>query len=177
MLKDYKEALAFVAKYVLVYLILNTLYAFYIDGHRPDADPLTTVVAKQVASLLAVYDGTVHAQVVRGSMNVPVAKGQQVIIEVFEGCNGVNVMVVFISFLIAFRGPGKATIIYLLLGLGVIYLLNLLRVMGLYWVALYYPMSLYYFHKFFFTGALYAVVFLIWYFWVKRVSRWKTAIN
>ena len=174
MLKQYKEALIFLVKYILVYFGLNTLYAFYINYHLPGADPVTIMVSGHVSSVLSFFDPAVHRTVIAQSVNVPVFKNDKVIIEIFEGCNSVNVMVVFISFLVAFKGPLKRSVQFAAAGLMIIYGFNLLRVMGLYGVAQSFPDSLYFFHKFFFTGIIYGLVFVMWFYWVKRVKAWRT---
>lgn len=174
MLKQYKETLIFLLKYVLVYFGLNTLYGFYINYYVPEPDPVTITVSRHVSSFLSFFDPAVYSTVVPESVNVPVFRDNEVIVEIFEGCNSVNVMVVFISFLIAFKGPLKYSLQYALAGLVIIYAFNLVRVMGLYGVARSFPDSLYFFHKFFFTGIIYGVVFLLWFFWVKKVKEWRT---
>jgi exosortase family protein XrtF len=175
MLKEYKDALIFLLKYLLVYVSLNSLYALYIDHYKPDADPITLGVTRQVTFLLSLTDSEITHEVVDTSVNVPILKGKRTVIEVYEGCNSINVIIVFVAFLIAFKGPLKATLKYLVIGVALIYVVNLLRVIALYWVALYIPDTLYFFHKFFFTGIIYLVVFAFWYFWINRVKEWKTA--
>jgi exosortase family protein XrtF len=174
MIKEYKVAVAFLLKYLLVYVLLNTAYAFFVNSYAPGADPATMLVTSNVTSLLKIADPGVHFEQVSRSSSVPVKKGSEIIIEVYEGCNSINVMIVFTAFLIAFKGPLKETVMFLLTGLLIIYGANLLRVGGLFGIAVFIPDALYFFHKFFFTGILYAIVFLMWFFWVKTVNRWST---
>jgi exosortase family protein XrtF len=173
MLKEYREAIIFLSKYVILYLVLNTLYAYYISYYTPEADPLTVLVTRHTEGLLSVFDGEVDSYVISGSANVPLIKNGDTVMTVYEGCNSLNVMIVFVAFIIAFRGPFKLFVRYLLLGLLAVYLINLVRLVGLYGVALYFPRSFYFFHKFFFTGIIYLVVFMIWFFWVKDIKKWR----
>ena len=80
-------------------------------------------------------------------------------------------MIVFLSFLSAYRGKLKATFLFGMGGLVVIHIMNLFRVGMLYGIELYFPRYLYLFHKYLFTGMIYAVVFLMWYLWAKQVKR------
>jgi exosortase/archaeosortase family protein len=80
-------------------------------------------------------------------------------------------MIVFVSFMAAFRGKLKSTLIFSLGGLIVIYLMNLVRVALLYGIEIYWPRYLYFFHKYLFTGGIYAVVFWLWFLWAKKVKR------
>jgi exosortase family protein XrtF len=173
MLKEYREAIIFLVKYVVIYVALNTVYAWYVAGYLPDADPLTVVVTRHTEGLLCVFDASVASHVVAGSQNVPITKDGTTVMSVYEGCNSINVMIVFVAFIIAFKGPFKLFLRYLMLGLLGVYLINLLRLVGLYGVSLHFPANFYFFHKFFFTGVIYLFVFLIWYFWISAVKRWR----
>ncbi|HEY0656732.1 MAG TPA: exosortase family protein XrtF [Chryseosolibacter sp.] len=173
MLRQYKHALTFLAKYVVLYLALNSLYAWYVESYKPDADPITVAVTKHSAFVLSIFDPAVGYHVVPGTANVPITRNAVTIIEVFEGCNSINVVIVFVSFIIAFRGPGKLLLQFFLIGVSLIYMMNLMRIIALYVVALKFPEALYFFHKFLFTGLLYAVVFALWYWWTIKVKKWK----
>ena len=172
-LEEYREAIIFLVKYVVLYVLLNTAYAYYVEYYSPNADPLTVVVTRHTEGLLSFFDPSVSSHVVSGSQNVPVTKDGRTVMSVYEGCNSVNVTIVFVAFIISFKGPGKLFIRYLLLGLLAVYGINLLRLMGLFGVSLYFPGGFYFFHKFFFTGVIYAMVFAIWYLWVRDVKQWR----
>ena len=95
---------------------------------------------------------------------------QRTMLRVFEGCNGLNVMIVFISFIIAFGGRAKQVIVFLVAGCVLLHIFNLLRIILLYFTASYRPSFFYYFHKYFFTAILYLVVFGLWFVWVEWVQ-------
>jgi exosortase family protein XrtF len=173
-MKAYRPAIFFILRYLGLYLVLNTLYAFYVDRYRPEADPFTIMVSAHTATLLRILKEPASIQA-NANINVPLLRDGQTVVEVYEGCNGINVMIVYFCFLIAFRGPWRSLLLFFLLGIAILYVANLLRVAGLYGVALHYPDQLYFFHKFFFTGSLYGLVFLMWFFWVKTVKSWSLA--
>lgn len=169
---NYKPAIYFLLRYLALYLVLNTLYALYID-HYEEEDPLTLAITQQTAAFLRMLGEPVSAVPVAKSINVPLVCRGVTVIEVYEGCNSVNVIIVYLCFLIAFRGAWKALLKFAVAGIVIIYIMNVLRLAALYWIALYHPQQLYFFHKFFFTGILYAVVFVLWYCWIKTFSRWQ----
>lgn len=177
MISEYKDAILFLVKYVVVYVLLNTAYAYYVQHYAPEADPLTKVVTKHTAGLLSFFDPSVESHVISGSRNVPITKDGDTVILVFEGCNSVNVMIVFVAFIVAFKGSPRLFARYFVLGLLGVYSINLMRLMGLYGVSLHFPDAFYFFHKFLFTGVIYLVVFIIWYFWVTDVNRWRLQEN
>lgn len=177
MLREYRESIVFLVKYVVLYVLLNTLYGLYIQHYRPEPDPVTILVTRHTASFLSLFDDDISSAVVDKSANVPILKAARVVVEVYEGCNSINVMIVYVAFLVAFRGPLNAFLVYLGGGLFLVYVINILRVSALYSVALHFPDQLYFFHKFFFTGMIYAVVFLLWFLWVRQVKAWKAEAN
>jgi exosortase family protein XrtF len=173
MIKEYREAIIFLVKYIMIYVVLNTAYSYYVDHYSPDADPLTVLVTHHTKILLSFFDPIVDYHVLKGNMNVPVTRSGDTVMMVYEGCNSINVMIVFLAFIISFKGPLRLFIRYFLLGVLAVYLINLFRLMGLYAISLHSPDNFYFFHKFFFTGVIYTVVFVIWYFWMTDVKRWR----
>lgn len=172
-MKDQKAIIFFLLKFVGLYIVLNTVYALWTSSYEPLPDPMTKLVTDNSVSLISLKEKnvTVGEPV---NPNVPVINNGTTVIEVFEGCNGINVMIVFLSFVIAFTGSLKKTFWFIVVGLALIYIANLFRVSLLYFVSKYYHDSLYFFHKYLFTGLLYILVFVLWYFWVTKIWPKKT---
>lgn len=169
-IKANKGAIRFLLIFIGLYLVLNVSYGAFIQSYYPTSDPFTRWVTSQVAWLISRLDPSVACSVSAYSNKIAVTKGDNIVINVFEGCNGLNVMIVFTVFLLAFQGPLKATIKFAAMGILLIHLFNLSRIILLYLVALYFKPQLYFFHKYFFTGIIYAVVFVLWYLWTKQVK-------
>jgi exosortase family protein XrtF len=170
-MQSQKAILFFLLKFIGLYLVLNTAYALWISRYEPMPDPLTIIVTQQTAALISISEDDISIGEAVNSSNVPVKQNGKTVISVFEGCNSLNVMIVFVSFIVAFTGTAKRTAFFALAGIVMIYLFNLLRVGLLFFIAKYYPGNLYFFHKYLFTGLLYMLVFVLWYFWVTRL--WK----
>jgi exosortase family protein XrtF len=168
-MKDQKTIILFLLKFVGLYLVLNTIYGLWISHYAPLADPLTTFVAHQTAALVSLTEDNLTVGVGVNSSNVPIQQNGKTVVSVFEGCNSLNVMIVFVSFIAAFTGTLKKTILFGLAGIVLIYIGNSFRVSLLFYISRYYPDNLYFFHKYLFTGLLYVLVFFLWYFWVKKV--------
>ncbi|MCB0401989.1 MAG: hypothetical protein KDD41_07885 [Flavobacteriales bacterium] len=86
-------------------------------------------------------------------------------------CNGLELFALFTGFIIIFPGKVLNKLIYIPVGVLMIHLLNISRLVGLAVVVLYYPNSLEFNHKYTFTIAIYAVIFLLWILWVKKFSK------
>ena len=171
LIKEYKTALLFLLKFLGIYLVFNLIYGVWVEGFAPVSDPFTYFVSGQTITLLEFfYDGLDYEYYPHEPL-VWLALDKVVIINAFEGCNGINVMILFFAFIIAYKGPLKQTIIYTLGGILVIHLANIIRIALLFVVAERFE-SLYYFtHKYLFTATIYGVVFLIWFFWVKGINQ------
>jgi exosortase family protein XrtF len=168
-MKDQKAILLFLLKFIGLYIVLNTAYGLWIEHYDPLPDPLTKIVSHQTAKLVSLTEENVSIGEVANSRNVPIRQNETTIVSVFEGCNGLNVMIVFVAFIVAFTGTIKKSVIFGIAGIALIYMANLVRVGLLFFVAKYYPDNLYFFHKYLFTGLLYALVFFLWYVWVSKV--------
>ena len=169
-IKENKKAIFFLLTFIGVYLVLNTLYGFYVRYYMPASDLLTRAVTGQVVWLLGFFDPSVTYYPSSMTEYIPVGNDRQNMIYVFEGCNGVNVIIVYFSFLVAFTGPWRALAKFTGIGIVAIHFINLLRIGLLYGVASHFPEQLYFFHKYFFTGIIYIMVFILWYLWVRHIN-------
>jgi exosortase family protein XrtF len=166
-MKDFKPALRFLLVFVGVYLVGNVVYGIYVESYKPGPDPATRWVTAQTAAILIWTSEDVTYAANESSPYVLLQKENVTVLQVFEGCNGINVFIVFISFVLAFGGSWRQSAMFLILGIVVIHAANLLRILLLYYTAIYRPLLFYYFHKYFFTAALYGVVFVLWIFWTR----------
>jgi exosortase family protein XrtF len=168
-MQSQKAILLFLIKFIGLYIVLNTVYGFWIAHYEPLADPLTRIVTDHTASLISITEDNITVGEVINSPNVPIRQEGRTIVSVFEGCNSINVMIVFLAFVVAFTGTARKTVAFTAIGLTLIYVFNLFRVGLLFYIAKYYPHNLYFFHKYLFTGLLYGLVFLLWFYWVRKL--------
>ena len=149
----------------------NIVYGLWVVSFGTIADPITNLVAYHSAKLLHLLGLNVGVLPSTLLPNVSLMLENTIIVNVYEGCNAINVSILFIAFLFAYKRTLKQTLIFSVLGLISIYLFNLIRVGGLFLVALYFPNHLYLMHKFIFTGVIYAFVFGLWFIWVAKFNR------
>lgn len=160
-------AIRFLIWFVALYLILNMIYGLWVEAWNPQADPATGWVGRQTAWCLNQIGYEVSLQPLADRPLIAFMSAGAVVINLFEGCNGINVMIVFVSFLLAYGGRPQRLIPFTLVGLLLIHILNLARVGLLFWLAETESTWFYYFHKYLFTGFLFAFVFLGWWIWIK----------
>ncbi|MDL5051583.1 exosortase family protein XrtF [Oscillatoria amoena NRMC-F 0135] len=170
-IKEFKPTILFLVKFLAMYFIGNLLYGWYVTSWYPFPDPMTQWVTGQSAWTLNQFgwETTAHNHVVKPTTYI--AQAGKAIIAVYEGCNGLNVAIVFLAFLFAFGPVSRSMLWFVPLGLAVIHLTNLLRIILLFMVSIRLPDFLYFTHKYLFTAFIYLFVFLLWLWWVLKLSK------
>lgn len=171
--RQYRGALFFILVFVILYLGLNSIYGIFIESNYPKADPFTFLVSKHTIAVLGLFYDNIAIALPEQSKMIPIFINDQSVVNIFEGCNSLNVMIVYISFIVAFKGPLKQTFFFIVAGILLIYAMNIFRLALLIESAKSYPVFFYYFHKYIFTASIYLVVFIVWYFWTRQVSAAK----
>lgn len=87
-------------------------------------------------------------------------------IEVVDGCNGIAAMGLFFGFIVAYPGDIKKKISFLLFGIGLIYLSNVIRITVLVLIQESYPEIFDFFHDYTTTAIFYFIIFGLWLIWV-----------
>lgn len=170
----YKSVIKFILTFLLVYVTLSfgyKLYLQYSTGSVYYPDFLTHFVARQCEFLLNVfgYNAEVIPHPDEPSMKL-VVNGTY-LARIIEGCNAISVIILFASFVIAFSGKLKTTIIYIILGSLLIYVVNLFRITLLAIGLFEYPEYADVLHTVIFPAIIYGLVFLLWIVWVNTFSK------
>ncbi len=90
-----------------------------------------------------------------------------------EPCNGLKVMGLFALFIIAYPGKHKHKWWFILSGIIVIHFFNALRVSGLTIIEANWPQYLDFNHNVTFQVLIYSIIFLMWYLWVQKFSKFS----
>ena len=176
LLIKYKSVVKFILTFLTVYFVLTMAYKLYLDfsdGSKYYPDYVTNLVANQSELLIEAlgYEASIEPHPNEPSMKLIV--NSKFVARVVEGCNSISVIILFISFIIAFAGKFKASFIYILSGSVLIYSVNLIRIAVLS-IGLYnYPWRKETLHTVIFPLIIYGMVFLLWMFWVNRFSKMK----
>tara|TARA_R110002049_G_scaffold309051_3_gene516229 strand:+ start:14372 stop:14854 length:483 start_codon:yes stop_codon:yes gene_type:complete len=157
-------------------MTLSVAYKFYLDfsdGSKFYPDYFTNLVANQSKNLLNDIGYSVQVLPHPDEPSMKLIVNNKYLARVIEGCNGISVIILFISFVIAFSGKLKTTILYILAGSVLIYVVNLSRIVILSVGLYHYPWRENILHTVVFPGIIYGMVFLLWMFWVNRFSNLK----
>lgn len=170
---QYKPFLIFLLKFFLSYLILTFLYQIYLnsfDSSSFEVDSITDIVSVQTQQTIELFNYNSHLEPHPKQNSNMLFVEEKNVARVVEGCNAISVIILFIAFVIAFKGTWKRTIVFVLAGSFLIYLLNVIRI-ALIAIALYhYPQHEHLLHGVVFPLFIYGVVFLLWVIWVSKFS-------
>lgn len=167
----------FLGKFLLTYLLLTFIYESYLgqfDVKKFEVDGFTQLVAKQTKDVLIFFNYDAKIIQNTGQPAINLFYNQRFMARIIEGCNGLSVIILFISFVIAFSGKIKATILYIIGGGLLIYILNVVRIALLCVLMYYFPKQEHVLHGVFFPLFIYGVVFMLWIIWVNKFSKYAT---
>ena len=176
LLKKYKSVVKFILTFLLVYLVLSLSYKVYLDasvGSKYYPDYVTNLVARQTDELLNTLG--YQAEIINhpDEPSIKFIVNGKYVARAVEGCNSLSVIILFISFMIAFAGRLKPTVLYILSGSVLIYAVNLIRIVILTIGLYHYPWRREILHTVIFPLIIYGLVFLLWMFWVNSFSKFK----
>ena len=174
LLIKYKSVIRFIVTFLAVYGVLTIGYNVYLnasDGSKFYPDYLTHLVAEHTNALLnsVGYQTDIVAHPSEPSIKI-IINGKYVA-RVIEGCNGISIIIMFLSFIVAFAGKFKTTFFYGLAGSIIIYAFNLIRIVILSIGLYHYPWRREILHTVIFPMLIYGTVFLLWMVWVNRFSK------
>ena len=163
----------FLAKFGLSYLVLSCLYWLYLnqyDAAKFEPDGMTHTVAAQARAFVQLLgkDAAIEPRATEASYLFRI--NGRAVARVVEGCNAVSVMILFAAFIVAFSTTFKRTSLYILAGIIILHILNVLRVgllcIGIYYYKEYTALM----HDIIFPLFIYGVVFALWVVWVIKFS-------
>lgn len=163
----YKAVWLFLIKFFGAYIIGVLVYNNYLGNFSLHVDEITQIVTEQVAQLFSL---TLPEITTAYSCESPVSEIQYfgvTLVILMEGCNAVSVMILFVAFLVAFKGPLKNYLWFVPSGILLLYLANIVRIYLIGMIVLYYPNYVDMAHDYVFPGVIYGTTFLLWVVWVK----------
>lgn len=169
----YKPFLTFVAKFFLIYLVLSLSYGFYLDQFDQstfEPDGITTLVSDQTRDLLKLFGVDAGTAPHEAEASHKFSVNGKFVARIVEGCNAVSVMILFVAFVVAFKGKLKHTLLFILAGIFIIHILNIIRIALLALALYYYPQYQEFLHGTIFPLVIYGVVFILWVIWVNKFS-------
>lgn len=167
----YRPFLQFLGVFLISYLVLIVIYQLYLgqfDLNKYEVDGFTDLVARQTKTILTLFGYTVELYPSANDPSVIVEVDGTRIVRVIEGCNAISVMILFVAFILAFSKEFVKTFSYIVVGLLIIHVLNVLRIALLTIGIIKIPEYKHIMHAVIFPLVIYGIVFLLWIFWVTK---------
>lgn len=171
--KQYKPFFLFLAKFFAVYVLLTLVYQIYLNQFNEAAfeiDGFTQLVAAQTKWFTDLLGFHTQIKPHASQPSVMFLLDQHYVARVVEGCNAMSVIILFVAFVVAFKGRFKPMLGFILCGSVIIYGLNIVRIGLLSIALLYYPAYEHILHGVLFPAVIYGIVFLLWVIWVNKFS-------
>ena len=171
--QKYRPFLLFLGKFFFTYLLLTLIYQYYLsqfDESNFETDGFTEFVANQVVDVLSFVNVSSSAIPHELQSSFKLIYQDKFVARIIEGCNALSVMILFTAFIIAFTGKWKHTILFILSGIVLIHILNVIRIALLSAALFHFPEYEHILHGVIFPLFIYGVVFILWVIWVNKFS-------
>jgi len=172
----------FFIKAIGLFIAWKVAYLAYLRPKRILDEPLTHAVGVSTTKVLNGLAHTGRYTVVRAfdstEMDGGTVSGYVMDIyrngvntlRVTDACNGLELMVLYLGFLICFPAPLARKLWFAGIGVLSIFVLNVIRCTALMWISLHYPTYLDFSHHFVFTFIVYAFIFFGWFIFTKNLK-------
>ena len=166
----YRRALIFTIKFLVIYFVLYVLHFVWIKTAFPNTEFFTDFTARQTQWLLNLWSENIQLTWDVDYPKIYLENPSGVVLAVYAGCNGVNLYIVFLAFVLAFFRPSLQLALFIGLGLLILNFSNVFRAVALYYISIHVPDQLYFYHKYIFNIILFLEVFGLWYYATKKIT-------
>ena len=155
------------------YALLYFLYRFILTLGSPDF--FTLLTSGQVNAVYRFLGFPSHWKVV-DAMETGIFFDGQWVVRIVEGCNGMSIIILFVSFIWAWPVSIRKKLFFTLKGILLIWIINILRIVLLGWVYYRYPSYFDTMHRVIFPALIYGTVILLWMIWALHVRKVLPAV-
>jgi len=131
-------------------------------------EPFTAAVAKVSGTVLDLIGQDV-------SMQGTLIRNTHFAVNIRNGCNGVETMIIFLAAVLAFPAPWRARLAGIAIGMVAIQLVNLVRVVALFLTGVYFPAFFDSSHTVVWQTLVILFGVVLWIFWANRFAAPRTA--
>lgn len=151
-----------VQKGAILWLVFVICYYFILLPHGRFIQSITHITTIVTTKLLNNYFATGFYSVVSPPYGESIKIGQRNILFIMDSCNAFKLFVLYAGFLICAPGIIKKKLVYTLIGLPLIFVLNIARCYAVAILVLRKPEWIYIAHHYIFTIVVYSAIFLLW---------------
>lgn len=177
-----KEIRAFLRNALILFIVWKLVYSFIFLDSRILDRPLTNHVGEATVYFLnqcTFFDGfsskvVKNQSYLEGELQINEVSqlqhyGKNVLF-IADGCNGLELMVLFVGFIICFPSGILKKMVFIVLGVIIIDFFNVLRCSSLAFLKEYYHAYFDFSHHYVFKITLYGIIFLMWVLFTKKIK-------
>jgi exosortase family protein XrtF len=164
-----KALYLFLIKCLGLYFIWFLLYEGWLKGEGQLDFWLTNLVSSNSVFLLKTINSD-YTHLILFNKHF-IYWGARKILAIANPCNGLVLYPLFWGFILATPGEWKKKLMMIFIGSIFIYSVNVLRVISLVNIKLYYPNYLDFNHKYTFSLLMYGIIFGLWMIWINLLSK------
>ena len=176
------EVKTFLVRSFLLFLIWKSIYIFVLGYNRILDKPLTNTVGYHTAWVLNLFSAdkifssreVISITAFEGQFQVSpvslVEKSGRKLLGIADGCNGLELFILYIGFLIAMPASLKRKLFFLVSGAIIIHSVNLLRCVGLCVLKMNASVHFDFAHHYLFKIMVYGTIFFLWVQFMRGVS-------
>lgn len=175
----------FLGKALLLFILWKIIYGLFLYDSKLLDYPLTTHVAE--ASTLFLNNSfflsgfTTDRVYTEGETSIIEASeiyhNDKLVLYIADACNGLELMILYIGFIICMPSKLSRKIIYIVLGILFIDIINILRCSGLIYLREYFHAYFDFAHHYLFKAIVYGATFLMWMVYSRKISFKNEAIQ
>ena len=160
----------------MVYFLFTTMYSFYLNKTQVTEGvfacaPITKVVTEQAEYVTELLGYDVYTDQNFEELSMMFMVNESYVVKIVEGCSSIAVIILFLAFIVAFKGRLKPTILFGIFGIALIYLVNILRIVFLALAIYHYPKYQNVLHSLIFPAIIYGMVFILWVIWIRKYAK------
>ncbi len=155
----------FLVRSLVIFIIWKLVYHLILFPIRLPDKQLTNITTYLTQQLL--YINYADASITIEKIEQPLPRNiillnNKKVVGLADGCNGLELYVLYIGFLLAFTAPKKDVLIYSILGIAVIFILNTLRCYAITLLNIHGSSLSEVAHHYIFKLLIYGVMFFLW---------------
>jgi exosortase/archaeosortase family protein len=168
-------------KALVLFVAWKLLYLSILFPRKVPDSALTRFIGKSTAGVLNMLPGAPDKYSTRQALDTvmledalvsspatDIYRNEERTLRVANACNGLELMVLYVGFLLCFPAPASRRWKFALLGILLIMVLNVLRCAALVLIFVHSRRYLDFSHHFLFTFVVYLLIFLLWFIFTKK---------
>ena len=172
----------FLGKALLFFIVWKIVYGFFLSDSKILDHPLTTHVGEASVYVLnnlgdmsgftskrKISEYVVDGELLATEEASQIYHNDYLVLHIADVCNGLELMVLYIGFIVCMPSRFWRKVLYIIIGVILIDVINILRCTGLIYLREYYHAYFDFAHHYLFKATVYTATFLMWMVYARKI--------